>query len=164
MLFYDDFVKKVLEKKDEKYGDIESFGLEIKKKAVWLGTGIPIFLIGLYLGYVGYLNNYKVINMLFALIFFYIGYKHIKNVVNYEIKIDNINDIIIYEGIEVKFSEIESCTLKEGSVGKKAEYCIILDVVTKEGKQYILPLMMNNKLKFVRNIKNRVGDNFKIIK
>lgn len=163
-MFYDDFVKKVLERREEKYNDLEKFGLETRRKAMWLGTGIPIFLIGAYLLYVSYLNNYRVINIIFALVFFYIGSKHIKNVVNYEIKIDNKNGIMTYDSVEIEFDKIDECTLKEGSIGKKGEYSIILDVITKEGKQYILPLMMNKKLEFVCNIKSKVGKNFKIIK
>ena len=46
MFFYEDFIKK-LDKNIQGQG-IEKFGLEAKRTAVWLGTGIPFWQRGLW--------------------------------------------------------------------------------------------------------------------
>lgn len=164
MLFYDEFIKKINENTSTTYKDIEKYSLELKRKIMWLGTGIPILLIGIYQVYAGIQNNNNVINIIFGLIFFYIAFKHIKTVVNYKIQIDNKNKILIYENIILNFSEIKSCVLREGTIGKKGGYQIILDIITTEDKQYLLPLMMGKKINFVKNIKYNLEEKFKIIK
>lgn len=163
MLFYDDFIKKIKESSECKFSDLEKFGLELRRKIIWLGTAVPLMLIGIYFAYVGYLHDFRVINMLFAIIFFYIAFTHIKKIVQYKIIIDNQNNILTYDNVNIKFSEVEICTLKEGTIGKKGEYHILLDIITYDKKQYIIPLMMNHKLNFVKNIKMKLESKFKII-
>ena len=50
MFFYDDFIKKV-EKAKVDYKPLKKYTLEGKKMIVWLGTGIPLVLIGVLQGY-----------------------------------------------------------------------------------------------------------------
>ncbi len=164
MIFYEDFIKKINLDSEKKFKDIEIFSLEFKKKLMWIGTGVPMLLIALYQLYEGHLNDYRLVNMISGIIFFYIGFKHLKTVFSYKIKIDNFNSNIYYEKIVINFNDIDSCILKESKIGKKGVFQIVVDIVTKEGKQFIIPLIMNRKLDFVKNLKIKLQNKFKIIK
>lgn len=163
MLFYEDFVKKIKDSKEENFGEREVFTLEVKKKLVLLGTGVPLFLVGCYFAYVGYLQNYKIIQFVFAIMFFYVASTHVKKMRNYKLIIDNTNGKLIHNSVEIIFDTIDSCTMKEGAIGKNGkEYAIILDIITNEKKQYIIPLIMNKKERFVKNIKCKTEGKFRI--
>lgn len=164
MIFYDEFIKKVSNNEEKNYKNIEKFSLEISKVVMWLGTAVPILLIALYQLYIGYVLGYKLINLGFGILFLLVGIKHLKNLFSYRIKIDLENKILYYEKIKIDLNEVESCTLSEGNLGKKGKFQIILDIITKEKKQYIIPLMMTRKLDFTKIIKIITGNNFKIIK
>lgn len=164
MLFYDEFLKKINAEKVVELKDLEIFKIEFKKKLVWLGTGIPIIMIGLYFAFVAYLNGYRAINIIFSILLMYMGCKQVMTTFKYDIRIDNKEGKIIYEKMNIYFSEIESCTLRESIVGKKSDYQIILDIITKDQKQYLIPLMMNKKIKFVANVREKLNQKFKIIK
>ena len=69
---------------------------------------------------------------------------------------------MFFINVTLNLDEIESCTLKEGRVGKNLEP--LLDIITLDKKQYIIPLYMNNKLKFVYCIKSILKDKFIIKK
>lgn len=164
MLFYDEFLKKINAEKTLEFKDLEIFKIEFKKKLVWLGTGVPIIMISIYFAYVAYLNDYKLINVIFSIILMYMGCKQVMATFKYDIRIDNKEGKIIYEKMNIYFSEIESCTLRESIVGKKSDYQIILDIITNDKKQYLVPLMMSKKVKFVANVKAKLNQKFKIIK
>lgn len=163
MLFYDDFVKNINEFNKNEFKDLEIFKLEFKKKLVWLCTGIPTIMISLYFAYVGYLHNYRAINIIFSILLMYMGCKHVFATLKYDIRINNKVGELIYEKMHIPFQEIESCTLRESSVGKKSNYQIVLDIITREKKQYIIPLMMNRKIEFVGNVKYKLQKKFNII-
>ena len=126
MLFYDDFVKNINEFNKNEFKDLEIFKLEFKKKLVWLCTGIPTIMISLYFAYVGYLHNYRAINIIFSILLMYMGCKHVFATLKYDIRINNKVGELIYEKMHIPFQEIESCTLRESSVGKKSNYQIVL--------------------------------------
>ncbi|MEG0398079.1 MAG: hypothetical protein RR656_03240, partial [Cetobacterium sp.] len=77
MFFFEDFCKRV-EKTTVEPKDIEKFRLDIKKVIMWLGTGVPLLLMGLYQGYMFYLNSTKYAYLVFSIIFIYLGLKHLK--------------------------------------------------------------------------------------
>ena len=41
---------------------------------------------------------------------------------------------------------------------------VVLDIITEEGQEIIIPLMMNNKLRFASLMKNQFGRKFTIEK
>ncbi|MGL5122849.1 MAG: hypothetical protein ACRC6K_01590 [Fusobacteriaceae bacterium] len=164
MIFYEDFIKKINLNPEKQFKSVENFSLEFRKTMMWLGTGIPMLLIALYQLYEGYLNDYRVINMLSGIIFFYIGFKHLKTVFKYKIKIDETSNNLYYEKVVIPFDNIETCILKESKIGKKGLFQIVIDIVTKDGKQFIIPLIMNRKLDFVKILNKKLKNKFKIIK
>lgn len=160
MIFYDDFLKK-LESTNYNLQDVEKFSAEGKKLVVGLGVGIPLLLIALFQIYMAKFDE-SIVRIGFGVIFLYIGFKQLKTVFSYKIKIDVKNRKMFFINVTLNLDEIESCTLKEGRVGKNLEP--LLDIITLDKKQYIIPLYMNNKLKFVYCIKNILKDKFIIKK
>ena len=160
MIFYDDFLKK-LESTNYNLQDVEKFSAEGKKLVVGLGVGIPLLLIALFQIYMAKFDE-SIVRIGFGAIFLYIGFKQLKTVFSYKIKIDIKNRKMFFINVTLNLDEIESCTLKEGRVGKNLEP--LLDIITLDKKQYIIPLYMNNKLKFVYCIKNILKDKFIIKK
>lgn len=160
MIFYDDFLKK-LESTNYNLQDVEKFSAEGKKLVVGLGVGIPLLLIALFQIYMAKFDE-SIVRIGFGVIFLYIGFKQLKTVFSYKIKIDVKNRKMFFINVTLNLDEIESCTLKEGRVGKNLEP--LLDIITLDKKQYIIPLYMNNKLKFVYCIKSILKDKFIIKK
>lgn len=160
MIFYDDFLKK-LESTNYNLQDVEKFSAEGKKLVVGLGVGIPLLLIALFQIYMAKFDE-SIVRIGFGVIFLYIGFKQLKTVFSYKIKIDIKNRKMFFINVTLNLDEIESCTLKEGRVGKNLEP--LLDIITLDKKQYIIPLYMNNKLKFVYCIKSILKDKFIIKK
>ncbi len=160
MIFYDNFLKK-LESTNYNLQDVEKFSAEGKKLVVGLGVGIPLLLIALFQIYMAKFDE-SIVRIGFGVIFLYIGFKQLKTVFSYKIKIDIKNRKMFFINVTLNLDEIESCTLKEGRVGKNLEP--LLDIITLDKKQYIIPLYMNNKLKFVYCIKSILKDKFIIKK
>lgn len=160
MIFYDDFLKK-LESTNYNLQDVEKFSAEGKKLVVGLGVGIPLLLIALFQIYMAKFDE-SIVRIGFGVIFLYIGFKQLKTVFSYKIKIYIKNRKMFFINVTLNLDEIESCTLKEGRVGKNLEP--LLDIITLDKKQYIIPLYMNNKLKFVYCIKSILKDKFIIKK
>lgn len=161
MFFYEDFIKKV-EKANAEPKDINRYGLEVRRIIVWLSTGIPLLLLGIYQGYMGYIDNMKLIYLIFAAIFIFLGLKHFKTIFDYKIILNNKEQRFIGKGVDLKYSDIASCTLRENLVGKKVE--VVVDIITVEKKQIIVPLMMSKKVEFVAILKKELGNRFSIIK
>lgn len=164
MVFYEDFLKKIKNAPEKKYRDVEKFSLEMKRMIMFMGTGIPILLVAIYQLYIGIYGGVKIINLAFGLIFIYVAYKQFKIVLNYKLIIDQKNRKIFYDKIEIDMDKITSCTLKEITMGKRAEIQPAVDIVTEGGEQYIIPLMMSRKLDFVLAIKQSMGAKFQIAK
>ena len=160
MIFYEEFVKKVESAKYE-LKDIEKFSNEAKKLIVGLGIGIPLILIALFQMYLGKIDE-SMVQVGFGLIFLYIGFKQLKGTFSYKITIDMKNKKMLFMKTDIDLNEVEICTMKEGRVGKNLE--TILDIITIDKRQYIIPLYMNKKIKFVYCLKTILKDKFLIKK
>ena len=86
MIFFDDFIKKV-EKKDLPLNGKYSFGLEIKKIIVWLGTGVPLMLLGLIKGLLVIPRDENRISYL-GIVLFILGIGHLWLAFSYRISVD----------------------------------------------------------------------------
>ncbi|STO30998.1 Uncharacterised protein [Fusobacterium necrogenes] len=160
MLFYDEFLKKLNEEKFQ-VNEIEKFSPEIKKIIVGLGVSLPLIIIAIAQLYMAKIDG-NVVRIAFALIFIFIGVKQLRTTFSYKIQIDTKNKKIKFMNVNIDLMKIESCTLKEEKVGKKLE--VVLDIITFDKQQYIIPLYMNKKVRFVWLIKTVLVDAFKIKK
>ena len=160
MFFYEDFIKK-LDKNIQGQG-IEKFGLEAKRTAVWLGTGIPFLAAGLMELYISYMKNFAVTDLAAGIIFILLSIRHLKLFFSYKIVLDFNEKKLKSKDITFDFENVKSCVLKEQTVGKRKKLEAVLDVITKDGQQIIIPLMMNNKIRFVSLLKNEMGRKFAI--
>ncbi|RUA08086.1 MAG: hypothetical protein DSY38_02110 [Fusobacteria bacterium] len=163
MLFYDDFIKKLNDTTitlKNKY----SYGLNFTKKIVWLGTGIPISLIGGFQLWVLKTNNGNPIGYVIALLMLLFGIYNIKMAFSYKINIDAENKKLINKQFTIELDKVKLVELRKmvAPKSKKLEAC--LDVITHDKKQIIIPLIMNNKLEFTAVIKEITKDKFVIIK
>ena len=162
MFFYEDFIKK-LDSSAEGPGD-EKFTLDAKKTAVWLGTGIPFFIAGVLELYISYTKDFAVTDLVIGIIFFLLSARHLKMYFSYKIILDFNEKKLKSKDVTFEFDKIASCTLKEQVIGKKRRMDVVLDVVTKDGQEIIIPLMMNKKLRFASLMKNILGRRFSIEK
>ena len=137
MLFYDEFLKKLDEEKFQ-IDEIEKFSPEIKKVVVGLGVSLPLIIIAMAQLYMAKVDG-NMVRVAFAIAFIFMGVKQLKTTFSYK-KMKFMN-------VDIDLMRVESCTLKEGRVGKKLE--AVLDIITFDKQQYIIPLYMNKKLKFV---------------
>jgi hypothetical protein len=163
MLFYDDFIKKIRDVKIQ-LKDKYSYGLNIRKKIVWLGTGIPITLIGGFQMWMLKNNGGSSTGYLFSLLMILFGIYNIKMAFSYRITIDTVTKKLKNKQIEIDLDKVKLVELRKmvAPKSKKLEAC--LDIITHDKKQIILPLIMNNKVEFVAVIKEITGDKFEIIK
>lgn len=145
MVFYDEFLKKIDEGKFEAK-DIERFSPDIKRSVISLGIAIPMFIIALAQLYMAKLDG-NLIRVAFAIGFIYMGVRQLRTTFSYKIQIDVKNKKMKFMKVDIDLTRVESCTLKEGKVGKRLE--VVLDIITFDNQQYIIPLYMNRKLKFV---------------
>lgn len=163
MFFYDDFIKKI-EKTKIEYKPVRKYGLESKKMIMWLGTGVPLILIGLLQGYIGYTKNFSIPYIAIAALLLFLGFKHLKNILMYKIVLDCENKKIVGQGLNLSFDEIDSCTLKEAVIGKASRLQVIVRIVTKDKREIIIPLIMGKKIDFICALKDELKEKFSIIK
>lgn len=164
MFFFEDFIKKVNEKKIEKLNGRKKFRLEIQKIIVWLSTGIPFILLGSFQIYTGYLSKYNYIGILIGILLCGFGLRHFKLIFSYGLTIDMDEKVLIGEGQKTEFSMIEKCELKEAIVSKGKKVQVILRIITKDKKEIIIPLIMNKKVEFVATVKYLLKEKFIVIK
>lgn len=165
MFFFDDFVKKV-EKKEVKEKRVRKYRVEMRRMIMFLGTGIPLLLIGAFQGYIGYVGmegKKNFIQIGIGLVFIFLGLKNLKTMFDFKITLDEINGKVYGQGLDLNFTDIQSCELKEGVAGK-GRIQTILRIVTKEKKEIIIPLMMNKKIEFVAIFRKTLGERFYIVK
>ncbi|MGL4904775.1 MAG: hypothetical protein ACRCZO_07400 [Cetobacterium sp.] len=163
MFFYDDFIKKI-EKTKIEFKPKKIYRLEAKKLIMWLGTGFPLILIGLLQGYIGYTKNFSIPYLGIAGLLLFLGLKHLKNIFSYKIVLDCENKKIIGEGLDLLLDDIESCTLKEGVVGKASKLQVIIRIITKDKREIIVPLIMGRKIEFICSMRDELKERFTIIK
>lgn len=161
MLFYEEFIKNI--KTDLKVQGKEKFSLELKRTAMWLGTGIPFLIAGLLQIYI-YLSSKDIKDIVVGVIFLFLSFKHIKLFLSYGIVLDFDKDILKSKDVELKFKDIESCELREEVVGKRGKVQPVLDIITFDRRKIIIPLMMTKQVRFVSLVASRLKTKFVIIK
>ena len=62
----------------------------------------------------------------------------------------------------MSLADIESCTLEERKIGKNLQ--VVLDIITLDRKQIIIPLYMKNKERFVLVMRLLLNEKFFIKK
>lgn len=157
MVFYEDFLKK-LEQANYQLTDKENFYVEGKKMVSILGVGIALLLIGLYQGYVAYMTHGTIIRGIFGVILLLLGLKQLKVIFMYKMSIDVKNKILNSNKIKVDLSKVKTCTLKEEKVGKHLE--TVVDIITEDNQQFIIPFYMSKKVKFAYILKTILKDKF----
>lgn len=163
MLFYEDFVKKIESEKNIEVKNMEKFSVELKRLVGGLGIGIPLLLAGIYQGYMATRGeDVKVFSTVFALIFLFLGLKQLKTTLMYKINVDTVKKILAGEKLVLDLNVVESCTLKEAKMGKNLQ--VILDIITTNKRQIIIPLYMKNKERFVLVMKTLLNEKFFIKK
>jgi hypothetical protein len=163
MIFFHDFIKKV-ETKDFPLEGKYSFGLELKKIIVWMGTGVPLVLMGAYQMALSYTKGMKVGYAIFGTILFILGVVHFWLAFSYKISIDFENNILKNKKINVSLDEIEKCVMSKIVTpgGKKLQTCI--EIITNDKRKIIIPLIMGKKVKFAALLRKRYQGKFEIIK
>lgn len=162
MFFYDDFIKKI-------DGNIqgtgkEKFVLDIKKTVVWLGTGVLFLIAGVLQLYIAFQKDFAKTDLAVGIIFLFLSMRHLKLYFSYNITLDFNEGKLTSKDVTFSFDNVKTCVLREEVIGKKKRMEVVLDILTNDGQQIIIPLMMNNKLRFASLIKNRLGRKFSIQK
>lgn len=163
MLFYEDLLKE-LTKETEKnlnLNKIERFGLDMRKKIVGYGIALPLIMIGLLQVY-SYTIYHKWYWLVLGIIFFGLGLKQGKNIFTYSILINTENGAIISGKLNTNMNNIKTCALKETKLGKRV--VPVIDMITNDKKQIIIPLYMNKKIRFIMLLKELLNERFSIIK
>ena len=164
MFFYDDLVKKIENKKvvlEDKY----SFGLNLRKKAIWLLTGIPLLLMGIFEIYLYFnLEENSTALLLVAAFVIFLGTYNIRMAYGYNLKIDFREGHLKNKDIDISLGDVEEVELSKivppGS--KRMEACI--SIITKDRKQVIIPLIMRKRVEFVAVLRAYYQEKFKIVK
>ena len=161
MLFYEDLVKKIEEEKIENIEKIEKFKLNGAKSLVGYGIAIPLILIGLFEIY-SYTIYHKWYLLLIGVIFLGIGLKQFKNVLTYSYIIDSDAKTLKFGKLNLQFDNVQTGTLKEMKLGKRVTP--VIDMITNDKKQIVIPLFMAKQERFVLLIKEILAERFSIKK
>lgn len=163
MIFFDDFIKKV-EKKEVELTGKHSYSLELKKKLMWLGTGVPLILMGIFQAYTGYAMGMKAAYFVFAVILAGLGAYHFKMAFSYRVVIDFDMGTLKNDKLNLKLDEIDTVTLKRmvAPGSKKLQACI--DIITVDRKEIIVPLIMGKKVEFTAMLRKKLQGKFSVIK
>ena len=162
MIFFDGFIKKI-EKKEVNLVGRHSFSLELSKKMTWLGTGIPLLLMGFFQGYTGYAMGMKVAYFIFAIVLIGLALYHFKMAFSYKLVIDFEKGTLKNDKLDLRLEEIDTATLKRmvAPGSKKLQACI--DIITVDRKEIIIPLIMSKKVEFVAILRKHLQRNFSVI-
>ena len=161
MLFYEDLVRKIEEEKIENIEKIEKFKLNGAKSLVGYGIAIPLILIGLFEIY-SYTIYHKWYLLLIGVIFLGIGLKQFKNVLTYSYVVDSKAKTLKFGKLNLQFDNVQTGTLKEMKLGKKV--VTVIDIITNDKKQIVIPLFMAKKIRFILLIKEILAERFSIKK
>ena len=163
MLFFKDFIKKIENSDDIDLKETENFGLETRQKIGKFGIIFPIIAIGTFFIYTGFINEEK-INLAFILIgglVYFLGFRLMYNVISYKITINTIQKTMKSKEIDLKFVNIEKCILTELAFRRAIKPSLEIIYYDKDTKKKLqIPLMMNNKVKFVLCFKKLLGKKF----
>ena len=161
MLFYEDLVRKIEEEKIENIENIEKFKLNGAKSLVGYGIAIPLILIGLFEIY-SYTVYHKWYLLLIGVIFLGIGLKQFKNVLTYSYVVDSHAKTLKFGKLNLQFDNVQTGTLKEMKLGKKV--VTVIDIITNDKKQIVIPLFMAKQIRFILLIKEILAERFAIKK
>ena len=161
MLFYEDLVRKIEEEKIENIENIEKFKLNGAKSLVGYGIAIPLILIGLFEIY-SYTVYHKWYLLLIGIIFLGIGLKQFKNVLTYSYVVDSHAKTLKFGKLNLQFDNVQTGTLKEMKLGKKV--VTVIDIITNDKKQIVIPLFMAKQIRFILLIKEILTERFAIKK
>ena len=161
MLFYEDLVRKIEEEKIENIENIEKFKLNGAKSLVGYGIAIPLILIGLFEIY-SYTVYHKWYLLLIGIIFLGIGLKQFKNVLTYSYVVDSDAKTLKFGKLNLQFDNVQTGTLKEMKLGKKV--VTVIDIITNDKKQIVIPLFMAKQIRFILLIKEILAERFAIKK
>ena len=161
MLFYEDLVRKIEEEKIENIENIEIFKLNGAKSLVGYGIAIPLILIGLFEIY-SYTVYHKWYLLLIGIIFLGIGLKQFKNVLTYSYVVDSHAKTLKFGKLNLQFDNVQTGTLKEMKLGKKV--VTVIDIITNDKKQIVIPLFMAKQIRFILLIKEILAERFSIKK
>lgn len=163
MLFYENLLKELEENKNKplELKKIEKFGLDSKKKIGGCGIAIPLIAIGLFQVY-SYTVYHKWYLLILGMIFLGIGVKQCKNLFSYSIVVDTENGNLKSDKLDLDFDNVETLKLKEMKLGKKV--VPVIDMITLDRKQVIIPLYMNKQVRFISILRKLLGTKFSIEK
>ncbi len=163
MLFYEDLLKQLEENKNEELNlkKIEKFGLNSSKSIAGYGISVPLIAIGLFQVY-SFTVYKKWYLLIFGILFFGIGLKQFKNIITYSVLIDTEIGRIKSGKLDMLLSNVETLALKEMKLGKRV--VPVIDMITLDRKQVIIPLYMNKQLRFISILRKLLGDKFSIQK
>ena len=161
MYFYDDFVNRLLEFSTDIKNN-NKFGLSLRKKLFWIFLGSSIFAIGIKGAYDSFYNEKYIFMILFIILGIYGIFAMFYYILTYKIEINLDNGKIIYNKTEIDIDNIDNVVLKIMFYKKKVITGI--QVVTKDNKAYVFPLIMNKKTYFVYIFKEKFKEKFKIEK
>lgn len=161
MLFYEEFIKNI--KNDLELKGRERFLLDIKKTVFWLGTGLPILVMGIA-ELLMYSSSKAPKDMILAVIFIFIALRHLKVYFSYKIILDFEKDLLVSNDVTIELNNIKSCVLKEEVLGRKGKVQAVVEVVTNDKRKIIIPLMMNKQVRFVSLLNSRLKNIFIIEK
>ncbi|BBA50705.1 hypothetical protein FV113G1_10530 [Fusobacterium varium] len=162
MLFYEDFIKSISSKNNIEMKKIEKFSVEAKRIVSGAGIGIPLILAGLFQSYLATIENIKVMPGVFALVFLFLGIKQLRTTFSYKVIVDTEKKILTGEKLVLSLNDIDSCTLEEKKIGKNLQ--VVLNIITVDRKQIIIPLYMKNKERFVLVMRSLLNKKFFIKK
>ena len=162
MLFYEDFIKSISLKNNIEMKEIEKFSVEAKRIVSGAGIGIPLILAGLFQSYLATIENVKVMPGVVALVFLFLGIKQLRTTFAYKVIVDTEKKILTGEKLVLSLNDIDSCTLEEKKIGKNLQ--VVLNIITVDRKQIIIPLYMKNKERFVLVMRSLLNEKFFIKK
>ncbi len=159
-MFYENFKKKLAkyELKDKiKY----KYGINLRKKALWIIFSSSMMVFSLYSFYIYSLKN-ATFYILVGTILFLAAATFMQNLLSYKLEVDKENGKIVLKKNEIKIDEIEKATLKFTTPpGQKyPEKCI--DIVTKERVRIVVPLIMANSIEFTKVMETILEERFSI--
>lgn len=160
MVFYEEFIKK-LETANFEIKGVERFHLEGLKLASIIVLSSALVGMGLYQAFIAY-GNQNIIRGALAMILIFFGIRQFKVLLTYRISIDTDKKILKSNNILVNLDEVKICTLRETKVGKHMQ--TVVDMITNNNEQFIIPFYMGKKLKFAYTIKTLMGKKFSIQK
>ena len=120
-----------------------------------------LILIGLFEVY-SYTVYHKWYLLLIGIIFLGIGLKQLKTVLTYSYVIETETKNLKFGKLNLQFDNVQTGTLKEMKLGKRVTP--VIDMITNDKKQIVIPLFMAKQERFVLLLKEILADKFSIKK